>query len=113
MTFAEFLCRVDAYCDHRILHGSPEDTFTTIANGTHPDLQYSSILQDLVHWCAIRDSYSRVNRSGVVNALGPMRLAQNNDSPDLRDYQALIQFIRAVDSAFDDKILDGEPELYH
>lgn len=113
MTFAELLCRTDAYCERRILEGSAEQTFEIIRSGRHADPQFRRILSTLTQWCAIREPNMYLQRSEVVNALGPMRLRLSAEAEATPAYQALIQFIRAVDAAYDDKVLDGEPDFRH
>ena len=113
MTLGGLLARLDPYCEGRVLAGTPEQTCTALREGTHPDPQYGPLLGMVVAWCALTDASSAVERSAVVNALGPLRLELMQSDTDLARYRALNDLVQAVDAAFDDARLDQTPHGTH
>ena len=112
MTFAEFLLRIDAYCDHRVLAGNPLETFDAVKQDRHPDAAYARLIKVLIDWCALTSSDVVVERAALVNALGPVRLEYQQDDAPQQGYAELATLIRAIDAAFDDALLENpEPHL--
>ena len=112
MTFAEFLLRIDAYCDHRVLAGNPVETFEAVRQGRHPDAHYARPIKVLIDWCVLTSSDTVVERAALVNALGPVRLAYQQDDAPQDGYAELAKLIRAIDAAFDDALLEGPPDTF-
>lgn len=106
MTFAEFLLRIDAYCDERVLAGNPVESFEAVQSDTHPDKHYARLLKTLIDWCALTSSDATVERAALVNALGPVRLEYQQDDAPQEGYAELAKLIRAIDAAFDDALLE-------
>ncbi|MDX5334105.1 MAG: hypothetical protein LPK58_08660 [Gammaproteobacteria bacterium] len=113
MTFAEFLRRIDTYCDHRVLAGTPAGTFAAVQDGTHPDAAYGPLLKTLLDWCAVRSADTRVERAALVNALGPLRLGYQQEGASQAGYAELAALIRAIDAAFDDARLEASERDLH
>ncbi|HDP88462.1 MAG TPA: hypothetical protein ENN42_00640 [Thioalkalivibrio sp.] len=113
MTFAEFLRRIDTYCDHRVLAGTPAETFAAVRADGHPDMAYGPLLKTLLDWCAITSLDMRVERTALVNALGPLRLGYQQEGASQAGYAELAALIRAIDAAFDDARLEAPERALH
>ena len=67
----------------------------------------------MIEWYPIKDSAQEVERSQLVNALGPLRRKMMSDDMSAQSIAVLLNAVRFIDAAFDDEIIEkaSMPEL--
>lgn len=106
MRFADLLLQLDPRTGGALLCGlAPQEALDAAAAHAHPDPVGGEILRLWRDWCPLTDAAATVERSALVNALGPLRRRAMADELSPEGFQLLNRVVEAIDAVFDEAVL--------
>lgn len=107
MTLAELMHYLDANTGYDVLDGSPDETLAKAKAGTHRDPLLAEIIVAFAAQGGCDSADAPVERAGMVNAMGPIRLKYMGDDAPIDAFRAVQRLVVAIDEAFDEEALRG------
>ncbi|MGM0411794.1 MAG: hypothetical protein ACQERG_00590 [Pseudomonadota bacterium] len=105
MTLGELLQYLDAHTNHDFLAGEVAESLTRAQNGEHPDPIAGEILAGIAEGCGAANTDAEVERSQVVNSIGPLRLKYQADDAPVEGFRLMRETVLAIDAAFDQEAI--------